>query len=418
MTEQNSPISLSTTAQTPSWNIETQLVRSGRTIGTDHRGSGKPTVQPIYASTTYLHESAEALDKAFEGTAPNGEPAFVYARQGNPNACAFEDALAKIEKGVGAVACGSGTAAVHLSLLAAGLTSGAKIVASQDLYGPTITLLHKVFTTIGVELVLADLCKPEAVELIRSEQPDVIFVETISNPLVKVIDLDTISAVAKEVGAVTIVDSTFATPYLVRPIEHGFDLVVHSTTKYIGGHGDSTGGIVISAKNALLAQLRSLSVLLGAMLSPFESHLMTRGLRTLALRMDRQCSNALQIAHFLQQHPAIDRVHYPGLPDHPHHALANRLMRDGHYGGLLAFELKEQSREAAFHFMNNLQLCLPATSLGDVFSLVSYPPVSSHRTLTATDLRSMGITEGCVRLSVGIEHVEDIINDLDQALKR
>ena len=245
-----------------------------------------------------------------------------------------------------------------------------------------------------------------------------IFVETISNPLVKVIDLDTISAVAKEVGAVTIVDSTFATPYLVRPIEHGFDLVVHSTTKYIGGHGDSTGGIVISAKNALLAQLRSLSVLLGAMLSPFESHLMTRGLRTLALRMDRQCSNALQIAHFLQQHPAIDRVHYPGLPDHPHHALANRLMRDGHYGGLLAFELKEQSREAAFHFMNNLQLCLPATSLGDVFSLVSYPPVSSHRTLTATDLRSMGITEGCVRLSVGIEHVEDIINDLDQALKR
>jgi len=417
MTQQNSPISLSTAAHTPSWNIETQLVRAGRTISTDHRGTGNPTVQPIYASTTYLHESIEALDKAFEGTAPNGEPAFVYARQGNPNACAFEDALAKIEKGVGAVACGSGTAAVHLSLLAAGLTSGAKIVASRDLYGPTITLLHKVFTTIGAELVLADLCKPEAVELIRSEQPDVIFVETISNPLVKVIDLDTISAVAKEVGAVTIVDSTFATPYLVRPIEHGFDLVVHSTTKYIGGHGDSTGGIVISAKNALLAQLRSLSMLLGAMLSPFESHLMTRGLRTLALRMDRQCSNALQIAHFLQQHPAIDHVHYPGLPDHPHHTLANRLMRDGHYGGLLAFELKEQSREAAFHFMNNLQLCLPATSLGDVFSLVSYPPVSSHRTLTATDLRSMGITEGCIRLSVGIEHVEDIINDLDQALK-
>ena len=343
MTEQNSPIPLSTAAHTSSWNIETQLVRGGRTIGTNHRGNGNPTVQPIYASTTYLHESAEALDKAFEGMAPNGEPAFVYARQGNPNACAFEDALAKIEKGVGAVACGSGTAAVHLSLLAAGLTSGVKIVASQDLYGPTITLLHKVFTTIGAELVLADLCKPEAIELIRSEQPDVIFVETISNPLVKVIDLDTISAVAKEVGAVTIVDSTFATPYLVRPIEHGFDLVVHSTTKYIGGHGDSTGGIVISAKNALLAQLRSLSMLLGAMLSPFESHLVTRGLRTLALRMDRQCSNALQIAHFLQQHPAIDRVHYPGLPDHPHHALANRLMRDGHYGGLLAFELKEHA---------------------------------------------------------------------------
>lgn len=417
MTQQNFPISLPTAAHTTSWNVETQLVHGGRTIATDQKGSGNPTVRPIYASTTYLHESVEALDKAFEGIAPNGEPAFVYARQGNPNACAFEDALAKIEKGVGAVACGSGMAAIHISLLAAGLTSGAKIVASQDLYGPTITLLHKLFTTVGAELVLTDLCKPEAIELIRIEQPDVVYVETLSNPLVKVIDLDAISAVAKEVGAITIVDSTFATPYLVRPIEHGFDLVVHSTTKYIGGHGDSTGGIVISAKKVLLDQLRGYSMLLGAMLSPFEAHLMLRGLRTLALRMDRQCSNALQIANFLQQHPAIARVHYPGLPDHPHHILASRLMRDGYYGGLLAFELKEQSRDAVFHFMNNLQLCLPATSLGDVFSLVSYPPVSSHRTLTAAELRSMGITEGCVRLSVGIEHVNDIINDLDQALK-
>lgn len=160
MTQQNFPISLSTVAHTTSWNVETQLVHGGRTIATDQKGSGNPTVRPIYASTTYLHESVEALDKAFEGTAPNGEPAFVYARQGNPNACAFEDALAKIEKGVGAVACGSGMAAIHISLLAAGLTSGAKIVASQDLYGPTITLLHKLFTTVGAELVLADLCEP------------------------------------------------------------------------------------------------------------------------------------------------------------------------------------------------------------------------------------------------------------------
>jgi cystathionine gamma-synthase/methionine-gamma-lyase len=418
MTQQDSPISSPTADHIPSWNIETQFVHSGRTIATNQRGNGNPTVLPIYASTTYTHESVEALDKAFAGTAPNGEPAFVYARHGNPNACAFEDALAKLEQGVGAVACGSGMAAIHVSLLAAGLTSGAKIVASQDLYGPTITLLHKVFTTVGAELVLADLCKPEAIDLIRTEQPDVIFAETLSNPLVKMIDLAAISTVAKEVGAITIIDSTFATPYLVRPIEHGFDLVVHSATKYIGGHGDSTGGVVISAKNVLLDQLRSYNILLGAMLSPFESHLMTRGLRTLALRMDRQCSNALQIAHFLQLHPTIARVHYPGLLDHPHHTLASTLMRDGHYGGLLAFELKEQSREAAFRFMNNLQLCLPATSLGDVFSLVSYPPVSSHRTLTTADLRCMGITEGCVRLSVGIERAEDIIHDLDQALRR
>ncbi len=417
MTHQDFTLSLPTVNHTSSsWNIETQFVHGGRTSATNHTGRGNPTVRPIYASTTYLHESIEALDKAFEGTTPNGEPAFVYARQANPNAHAFENALAEIEQGVGALACGSGMAAIHISLLAAGLTCGTKIIASQDLYGPTITLLRKLFTTMGAELVLADLCKPEAIELIRTEQPDVIYVETLSNPLVKVVDLDALSAVAKEIGAVTIVDSTFATPYLVRPIEHGFDLVIHSTTKYIGGHGDSTGGVVISAKNTLLDQLRSYSSLLGAMLSPFDSHLMTRGLRTLALRMDRQCHNALQIAHFLQQHPAIAHVHYPGLPDHPQHDLASRLMRDGYYGGLLAFELKQQSREAVYHFINNLQLCLPATSLGDVFSLVSYPPVSSHRTLTAAELRSMGIAEGCVRLSVGIEHVEDILHDLDQAL--
>ncbi len=401
-------------AQTTAWNIETQLVHSGRSNCSSD--SGTPTVRPIYASTTYIHESVEALDRAFEGTTPGGEPAFVYARQANPNACAFEDAMTCAENGVGASACGSGMAAIHVALLAAGLTSGAKVLASQDLYGPTITLLRKLFTPIGAELVLTDLCKTEALDLIRAEQPDVIYAETLSNPLVKVVDLDAISAVAREVGAVTIVDSTFTTPYLVRPIEHGFDLVVHSATKYIGGHGDSTGGVVISAKNALLDQLRSHSMLLGAMLSPFESHLMLRGLRTLSLRMERQCNNALQVAHFLQQHPAIAHVHYTGLTDHPQHALASRLMSHEHYGGLLAFELKEQTREAAYRFMNRLRLCLPATSLGDVFSLVSYPPMSSHRTLNSADLRSMGISEGCIRLSVGIEYIEDIIKDLDQAL--
>jgi cystathionine beta-lyase/cystathionine gamma-synthase len=233
-----------------------------------------------------------------------------------------------------------------------------------------------------------------------------------------VVDLDGISAVAQEVGAVTIVDSTFSTPYLTRPIEHGFDLVVHSATKYIGGHGDSTGGVVISAKNALLDQLRSYSILLGAMLSPFDSHLMLRGLRTLALRMERQCTNAMQVAHFLQQHPEVAHVYYPGLPDHPQHALASRLLDHELFGGLLAFELKAQSREAVFRFMDKLKLCLPATSLGDVFTLISYPPVSSHRTLTEAELRNMGISEGCVRLSVGIEHAEDIISDLDQALNK
>jgi cystathionine beta-lyase/cystathionine gamma-synthase len=397
------------------WSIDTLLVHGGqhRRICND---AGTPTIQPIYASTTYHYASVEDLDQAFEGVTSKGEPAFVYARQANPNAKAFETALAQAEGGVGAVSFGSGMAAIHAALLTAGLTSGAKILASKDMYGPTIGLLQKVFVPMGVEIVLSDLCCVDTSEIIHKEQPDVIYVETLSNPLVKLVNLDAISAVAQEVGAVTIVDSTFTTPYLLRPIEHGFDLVVHSATKYISGHGDSTGGVVVSAKNALLNQLQGYAILLGAMLSPFELHLMMRGLRTMALRMERQCSNALQVAGFLEEHPAIARVYYPGLATHPQHALANRLMSNEQYGGLMAFELKEQSREATYRFMNNLQLCMPVTTLGDVFSEVSFPAVSSHRTLTNAERDNMGITDGCVRLSVGIEHIDDIVQDLDQAL--
>ena len=402
-------------ASTHPWNIDTLLVHGGqqRKAGND---AGTPTIQPIYASTTYHYEDVEDLDKAFGGSTSTGEPAFVYARQTNPNAHTFETAVAQAEGGIGAIALGSGMAAIHTALLAAGLVSGTKIVASKDMYGPTVSLLQKVFAPTGVEIVLSDLCCIDAAKFIHQEQPDVIYVETISNPLVKVVDLDAISAAAREVGAVTIVDSTFTTPCLLKPIEHGFDLVVHSATKYISGHGDSTGGVAVSAKNALLDQLRSYAILLGAMLSPFEAHLMMRGLRTMALRMERHCHNALQVARFLEEHPAVARVYYPGLVSHPQHALAGRLLKNELYGGLLAFELKAQSREAAYRFMNNLKLCMPVTTLGDVFSEVSYPAISSHRTLTVAERNKMGITEGCIRLSVGIEHIDDIVQDLDQAL--
>jgi cystathionine beta-lyase/cystathionine gamma-synthase len=399
------------------WKLETLLVHgSGR--DRTMNPSGIPTVPPIYASTTYLHADAETLDYALDGSLPSGEPAFAYGRQRNPNACALEELMGKAEKGVGAVVFGSGMAAIHAALLAAGLAQGTKIVAAQDLYGTTITLLRKVFVPMGVEVVLCDLYNPDVAAIIEAEQPDVVFVETLSNPLVKVIDLDAVAAAAQAVGAVSIVDSTFATPYLVRPIEHGFDLVVHSATKYMGGHGDSTAGVVISAKNSLLDLLRTYANMLGAMLSPFESHLISRGLKTLALRMERHCSNTLQVAQSLQQHPAIEHVYYPGLPCHTQYELATRLFDHQGYGGLLSFELKKQSREAAFRFINQLQLCLPATTLGDVYSEVSYPPMSSHRGLTDEDRQKIGITAGCIRLSVGIENVEDIINDLDQALSR
>ena len=269
---------------------------------------------------------------------------------------------------------------------------------------------------LGVEVVTHDLYRRDVGDIIRAEQPDVVYVETLSNPLVKVIDLDVISAAAREIGAVSVVDSTFTTPFLVRPIEHGFDLVVHSATKYLGGHGDSTAGLVISAKRSLLDQLRNYAIILGAMLSPFDSHLIKRGLQTLTLRMERHCSNALRVAQFLQEHQAVAKVHYPGLPDHPHHELATTLLGEGRYGGLLSFELKEQSRDAVFRFMDRLRLLLPATTLGDAWSLVSYPAMSSHRNLSEAERRIIGITDGCIRLSVGIEDVGDIMGDLERAL--
>lgn len=398
-----------------SWALDTLLVHSNR-LNHVSSNSGQPTVEPISTSTTYLHRNAELLDQAFSGISPSGEPAYVYARQGNPNAQTLEKVLAQAENGVGAVVFGSGMAAIHAALLASGLAPGSKILAAQDLYGPTIGMLRAIFVPIGVEVVLYDLCSPDVTEIVKAEQPDVIYVETLSNPLTKVIDLDAISSTAKEVGAVSIVDSTFTTPYLIKPIDHGFDIVIHSATKYLGGHGDATAGIVISARNNIVEQLHGYATMLGAMLSPFDSYLITRGLKTLALRMARQCNNALEISKFLQKHKSVERVHYPGLPSHPQHDLAIRLLLNHHFGGLLAFELKEQTREAAFHFMDRLQLCLPATTLGDVYSEVSYPAISSHRNLTTSERQKFGITDGCIRLSVGIEDVNDILHDVDQAL--
>jgi cystathionine beta-lyase/cystathionine gamma-synthase len=401
-------------AEPQNWSLDTLFVHGGEYIRPMHQ-AGAPTIQPIYTSTTYMHSDTERLDQAFDENA-EGAQSFVYARHGNPNTYALEHVLAKAEGGVGAVVTSSGMAAIQGALMAAGLTSGAKILVAQDIYGATTSLLRTVFAPVGVTVVSKDLCCEKAGDIIREEEPDVVLIETLSNPLVKVTDLDAISAAAREVGATTIVDSTFSTPYLIQPLAHGFDVVVHSVTKYISGHGDCTAGVIISNKNTFVQQMRSYSTLLGALLGPFESYLAMRGLKTLALRMERHCANALHVAQFLQEHAAIEKVHYPGLASHPQHDLASRILKKGLYGGLLSFELKKQSKEAAFRFMDELRLCLPATTLGDIHSEVSYPLISSHRGLTVAERQRYGITEGCIRLSVGIEDVEDIIDDLDQAL--
>lgn len=401
-------------AEPQKWSLDTLFVHGGEYIRPMQQ-TGAPTIQPIYTSTTYIHTDTEKLDQAFDETA-EGAQSFVYARQGNPNTHALEHVLARAEGGTGAVVMSSGMAAIQGALIAAGLGAGSKILVAQDIYGATVNLLRTVFVPMGTTVLFKDLCGSRAGEIIREEEPDIVFVETISNPLVKVTNLDVISTAAREVGAITLIDSTFSTPYLIQPLAHGFDVVLHSVTKYISGHGDSTAGVAISNRNTFLQQMRTYSALLGAMLGPFESYLAMRGLKTLALRMERHCSNALRVAQFLQEHPAVERVHYPGLACHPQHELASKLLKEGLYGGLLSFELKEQNKEGAFRFMNELRLCLPVTTLGDIHSQVSYPAISSHRGLTPEERLRYGITDGCIRLSVGIEDAEDIIDDLDQAL--
>jgi cystathionine gamma-synthase/methionine-gamma-lyase len=249
------------------------------------------------------------------------------------------------------------------------------------------------------------------------EKPKAVFCEIISNPLLKVADVPAVAELAHAHGAEMIVDSTFATPYLVRPLTLGVDYVVHSSTKYLGGHGDVLGGVVVTSA-ARRKRLWELIKLTGGNLGPDQAWLTMRGLKTLPLRMAQHCRNAAAVAAWLAEHPRIAQVNYPGLPGHPQHAVATRLFRDGCYGGMVSFEIAGADRAQVFRFMEALELILPATTLGDVYSLMLYPAHSSHRTLSPEERAAIGIGEGLVRLSVGIEDVEDIIADLDQALKK
>jgi len=400
------------------WNLETRLIHTGEhQRAADAPEQGMPTSMPIYATATFLHADADALDAAFEPPPPGAPPRFMYGRFGNPTVAGLEEAMAAAEGGQGAVAFGSGMAALHAALLAAGLAPGESILAANNLYGASTGLLRKIFAPWGVRILLRDLTDTIATcQAIQEEQPTAILLETISNPLLQLCDVPAIVEAAHQVGAVVVVDSTFTTPMLLRPIEHGADLVVHSASKYLGGHGDVIGGIAVARSAVLLVSLTNAVRMVGGMLGPFEARLISRGLKTLALRMERHCANAATIAHWLNEHPGVSRVYYPGLPEHPQHALAKRLLACNHFGGVVSFELRDAGREEVYRFMNALQLCCCGTSLGDVYSLLSYSAMSSHRDLTPAQRAEQGISESLVRLSVGIEHASDIIADLDQAL--
>ncbi len=376
-----------------------------------------PVATPIYPSVGYTYDDVAALDAVFAGTADGP----VYTRYGNPTNSALEAAIAALEGGEASLSYGSGMAAIHGALLAAGVRAGTTVVASQDVYGATYSLLSRLLASQGVAVRFVDTADFAAVgdalaaAHAAAAPPAALLAETISNPLLKVADLPRLAALAHAAGAAFVVDNTFATPYLCRPLAHDADYVVHSATKYLGGHGDVLGGVVV-ATALRRKELNEINKLLGANLGPQEAWLILRGIKTLPLRMGRQCLNAMQVARWLANHPLIARVNYPGLPAHPQHALAARLLERGGFGAMISFELRDAGREEVLRFMEALRLVQPATTLGDVYSLVLYPAMSSHRALPPEERRRIGIGDGLVRLSVGIEDVGDILADLEQAL--
>lgn len=374
----------------------------------------RPVTTPIWPSVGYLYESMDDLDAVFAGT----KPGQVYLRYSNPTVEALETAVADLEMADAAQAYGSGMAAIHASLLAAGVRAGTTVVTALDVYGATFSLLHSLFKSLDVKIRTVNVTGHAEVEAALKETDAVVlFVESISNPLLKVADLPALADIAHRYGASLLVDSTFASPYLVNPLKHGADFVIHSATKYLSGHGDVLAGVVATSKENK-SKLFELNKLVGGVLGPFEAWLALRGLKTLPLRMKQQCQNAQQIAEWLMKHPRVKKVNYPGLVDHPQHALAKNLFEGKGCGGVLSFELDGADKAQVYRFMESLTICLPATTLGDVYSLVLHPATSSHRSLTADERARVGIPDGLVRLSAGIESAEDILSDLKSALAK
>ena len=389
--------------------IETQAVHAG-----DRKKPCPPVpvTTPIYTASSYFYDSMEQLDRVMGRT----EPGYSYARYDNPTNAALEELMTVLESGHGALACASGMAAVQMAVATALADRRKSVVAANALYGATISLLMNVLEPAGVAVRFADMCDLGALRAaVEEARPGCILVETISNPLLRVPEIDKIAEIARQTGAALVVDNTFGTPLLLRPLELGANFTVHSVTKYLAGHGDVLGGIVVSDERHF-EPLRALSRIVGPVLGPFESYLTMRGIKTFPLRMERQCANASHVARWLGAHPKVERVYFPGDPAHADAAAIRRLFPANLYGGMVSFEIKGAGREEVFRFMDSLKLIVRATSLGDVHSMMLYPVMSSHREVSPQHRQRMGIRDSLVRLSVGIEAVEDIVADLEQAL--
>jgi cystathionine gamma-lyase len=358
-------------------------------------------MMPIYATSTFAQES------------PGVNKGYDYARTSNPTRMAFERCVADLESGSKAFAFASGLAAIATTLDC--LDHGSHVIAVDDLYGGSRRLFERVRKrSAGIETSYVDLTDAGALEGAIRPNTRLIWVETPTNPTLKLVDLERIAATAKRRGIWTGADNTFASPYIQRPLEFGFDLVVHSTTKYLNGHSDMIGGVAIVGGNAELSErLTFLQNAVGAISGPFDSFLALRGLKTLALRMERHCTSAFEIAQWLEAHPKVRRVYYPGLPSHPQHALAKKQMRA--FGGMISMEL-QGTLDDAKRFLERCQLFTLAESLGGVESLIEHPALMTHGSVPPEVRATLGISDALVRLSVGIEDVDDLMGDLEAAL--
>ncbi|NLM44947.1 MAG: methionine gamma-lyase [Clostridiales bacterium] len=365
---------------------------------------------PIYQTSTFKFESAEQGGRRFALE----EGGYIYTRLGNPNNNQLEEKVAMLEGAEAAVSMASGMGAITSALWTA-LKAGDHVIAAETLYGCTFAFLNHGLSRYGVEVTFVDTKDPENVRKAMRPNTKVVYLESPANPTMDIADIETISKIAHQTeGCMVFVDNTYCTPYIQRPIELGADVVLHSATKYLNGHGDVIAGVAAGKKEFIdQVKLFGIKDITGSVLSPFDAYLICRGMKTLAIRMEKHCENAMKVAEFLESHPAIDRVFYPGLKSFPQYELAKKQMSLP--GAMISFELKG-GVEAGKKLMNNVKLCTLAVSLGDAETLIQHPASMTHSPYTPEERAESGITDGLVRLSVGLEDVEDIIADLKAVL--
>jgi cystathionine gamma-lyase len=370
--------------------------------------AGQPTDEqtgavtfPIYQTSTYGQEM------------PGVNKGYVYARTGNPTRTALEECIASLEDAKSGFVFSSGMAAINniLNLL----SSGDHVVTCQDLYGGAYRIFTKLYSKFGVKFTFVDATDLSAIEKAFTPQTKMLWLETPSNPLLRIIDLAAAAKLGKKRGAIVVADNTFASPYLQSPLKLGVDIVMHSTTKYINGHSDVLGGACVTNDPALAEQLKFYQNAVGAVPAPMDCFLNLRGIKTLPVRMDRHCENTRKIADFLKDHPKVARIYYPGLPSHPGHEIAKRQMRD--FGAMVSFDIKADLEETR-KFTSYVELWTLAESLGGVKSLLCHPPTMTHAAVDPAMRRQVGIGDSLIRLSIGLEDARDLIKDLDQALSK